>query len=137
MLGLTVQFSFNHPVWRVAALLLTLGVGRVSLAATYYVDATTGRDFAAGTSPATAWRSLNKVSSSDFQAGDTILLKCGEVWRQDLFISDSGTASEPITFGAYGTGADPIIEGSDAVASWTAAGGSIYTASVSAQPFRS
>lgn len=134
MLGLTVQFSFRHPVLRAIVFALAFTASSLAFAATYYVDATTGRDFAAGTSPATAWRSLNKVSSSDFLPGDTVLLKRGEMWRQDLFITDSGTATQPITIGAYDTGADPVIDGSDPVTTWTSAGGNIYTAAVATQP---
>ena len=52
-------------------------------------------------------------------AGDTISFKRGETWREQLTVPVSGSAGSPITFGAYGTGAAPILDGADLLASWT------------------
>lgn len=75
----------------------------------YYVDTTNGNDSLSGTSEANAWQTVDKVTSSSFNPGDTILFKRGEVWRGDLTISSNGTANNPITFGAYGEGEQPRI----------------------------
>ncbi|MEU1518715.1 discoidin domain-containing protein [Streptomyces sp. NPDC005811] len=69
----------------------------------YYFDATLGRDTAAGTSPATAWRTLAKATATTFAPGDRILLKAGEQWPdQQLWPKGSGSAGKPITISAYG-----------------------------------
>ena len=69
----------------------------------YYVDATRGRDTAAGTSPSTAWKTLTKVNATTFAPGDRILLKAGEQWQdQQLWPKGSGSAGKPITISAYG-----------------------------------
>jgi len=47
-------------------------------AATYYVDATNGRDPNNGTSELTPWKTIAKVNASRFQPGDQILIKRGE-----------------------------------------------------------
>jgi hypothetical protein len=89
---------------------------------TYYVDATGGNDDNNGTSTETPWKTVAKVNASSFSAGDSILFKRGEIWREQLTVPSSGSAGLPITFGAYGTtGANPIINGSDSISSWTQA----------------
>jgi len=80
---------------------------------TYYVDATGGSDSNDGLSEANAWKTISKVNSSSFNPGDSILFKRGEVWREQLTIPSSGSSGNPITFGAYGSGDNPLILGSD------------------------
>jgi hypothetical protein len=69
----------------------------------YYIDASNGRDDAAGTSPRTAWRTLAKANATTFAPGDRILLKAGEQWHDEqLWPKGSGSAGRPITISAYG-----------------------------------
>jgi hypothetical protein len=69
----------------------------------YFIDATNGRDGAAGTSPRAAWRSLAKANAKTFRPGDRILLKAGEQWQDEqLWPKGSGSAGRPITISAYG-----------------------------------
>ncbi|MER6000362.1 discoidin domain-containing protein [Nonomuraea angiospora] len=69
----------------------------------YFIDATTGRDSAAGTSPQTAWRTLAKANATTFKPGDRILLKAGEQWNNEqLWPKGSGSAGKPIAISAYG-----------------------------------
>ncbi|GAA4950993.1 hypothetical protein HD597_002654 [Nonomuraea thailandensis] len=69
----------------------------------YYLDATNGRDDAAGTSPRTAWRTLARANATAFAPGDRILLKAGEQWHDEqLWPKGSGSAGRPITISAYG-----------------------------------
>lgn len=82
-----------------------------SWAATYYVDATNGSDFNTGISEAASWKTIAKVNSSNFQPGDVILFKRGEIWRDSLIIPSSGTSDKYITCAAYGTGERPVIDG--------------------------
>ncbi len=83
-------------------------------ATTYYIDASNGNDSNNGTSPATAWQSIPKVvgMAPNFQPGDSILFKRGEIWsgeRLNTSSHASGTINNPITYSSYGTGAKPII----------------------------
>ncbi len=76
--------------------------------ATYYVDATNGNDSNPGTSESVPWKTIAKVNSSQFQSGDFIIFKRGEIWREQLNVPSSGSPGNPITFGAYGSGNRPI-----------------------------
>lgn len=91
--------------------------------ATYYVDtaADPGGD---GTTQALtgancAWDTIADVNAASFSAGDSILFKKGCVWREILLPPSNGSAGNQITFGAYGTGDDPIIYGSNQISTWT------------------
>ena len=121
--------------FRVAMIwLVVIWLGSVAGATSYYVDATGGSDANSGLSTATAWKTINKVNTSTFAAGDQILFKRGEVWREGLVPPSSGTSGSPIVFDAYGTGEAPTITGSlDLPASaWSVDSGNIWKASVTA-----
>ena len=70
---------------------------------TYYV-ACDGSDSNDGLSPTTPWQTLSKVNSVTFGPGDTVLFKGGCTWYGALAPRGSGTASDRLVFGAYGTG---------------------------------
>ncbi len=81
------------------------------LGTTYYVAAA-GSDANAGTSSAAAWQTVSKVNSSALAAGDSVLFNRGDAWYGTaLVVPSSGASGSPITFGTYGTGANPIIKG--------------------------
>ena len=107
---------------------------RPANAASYYVDPA-GSDSNSGGSPASAWRTLAKVSGWKYQPGDTVYLKRGGMWRETLQPMSSGTATQPITFTAYGSGALPIINGSNVVTGWSPVSGSVYSALLSSKPY--
>ena len=90
-------------------------------ATTYYVDncVTVGNDLNNGTSPSTPWLTINKVNTSKFNPGDSILFQSTCTWREQLTVPSSGAAGSPITFGAYGTGAAPAIDGSTVFSVWS------------------
>ncbi len=73
---------------------------------TVYYLSPTGNDASAGTSPATAWRSLEKINGYSFSKGDAILFLRGGMWRGCI------TAHSGVTYSSYGEGALPIINGS-------------------------
>ena len=81
--------------------------------ADYFVDATLGLDGNAGTSELVPWKTLAKVEGEVYTGPDTVSLKKGETWLEDLAFPSSGTVGNLITLGAYGAGADPIIDGAD------------------------
>jgi hypothetical protein len=105
-------------------------------ATTYYVDncIVTGSDSNNGTSTSTPWLTISKVNGSSFSAGDSVLFESTCTWREQLTVPNSGSGGNPITFGAYGTGASPIINGSDLVTNWSLYSGATYEASVAWTP---
>nr|MBD3622588.1 hypothetical protein [Sunxiuqinia sp.] len=96
----------------------------------YYVSSSEGNDSNSGTATGQAWKSLDKVNSFKPQAGDKILFKRGDEWVGTLTPPASGSAGNPITYGAYGTGNKPKIYGSQVITGWTLHKGSIYKATV-------
>jgi hypothetical protein len=111
-------------------ILLLLGIIAVALstnATNYYVSAT-GSDAAAGTSQSTAWKTLSKASSFTFAANDSILLK-----RGDVFFGAITANRNNLNYGAYGTGARPVITGFVTLSGWTLVSTGIYKASLSAK----
>jgi hypothetical protein len=90
----------------------------------YYVS-NLGNDTNTGNSELTAWKTISKVNSRTFVAGDRILFRCGDTWRETLNISSSGSISEYITFTSFGQGNKPKILGSN-VSTWTSQGGNIW-----------
>ncbi len=101
-----------------------------SEATTYYVSSSLGSDSNSGTSAAAAWKTLGKVNSATFLAGDSVLLRRGDVWNESLVAPSSGAAGNPITFDAYGTGAAPNLTGWYAVPSsgWQLVSGNAWKA---------
>ncbi len=91
--------------------------------ATYYVS-NAGSDGNNGQSTASPWQTLAKVAGFTFQAGDSILLRRGDRWRETLTVPRAN-----LTFGAYGadpiTDTDgyvtnaPIIDGGEYVTGWS------------------
>jgi hypothetical protein len=81
----------------------------IAVAQTYYVDASGGNDSLNGTSEITAWKTLAKINSTAFKNGDSILLKCGEVWGGYLHPLGSGSSGKPIVISSYGSGNMPQI----------------------------
>ncbi|GAA2235630.1 hypothetical protein GCM10009851_20810 [Herbiconiux moechotypicola] len=78
---------------------------------TYYVDAAAGADTNSGTSESAPWKTLGKVNTLTPGPGTRILLKAGSTFtNQYLDLTGSGTASDPIVIGRYGTGAKPKID---------------------------
>ncbi|MFD1934429.1 right-handed parallel beta-helix repeat-containing protein [Nonomuraea mangrovi] len=98
----------------VALLLLPAGHLESNVAGTaYYVDSKAGDDAAAGTSAATAWKSLAMVNAAALKPGDTVNLKRGGGWSETLTLAAKGTAARPIVLQPYGTGAAPKLSGQE------------------------
>jgi parallel beta-helix repeat protein len=105
--------------------------------ATYYVDAKNGNDGNSGTSPSNAWKSVAKVSGFQFQPGDSVLFKRGEIWREQLNFPSSGAEGKPIVVDAYGDGALPILSGADLIppSAWNSSPTpSVWQANVTTEP---
>lgn len=83
-------------------------------AKSYYLDSTNGNDQSTGTSPQSAWKSLEKIRTLTLKPGDKILLKKGEVFHGELYIHGKGKANDPIIIDQYGeAAANPCIKGND------------------------
>ena len=84
-----------------------------SSAATAYFVRAAGDDAAAGTSRATAWRSLARVNEVDLEPGDRILLEGRATFDGRLVIGpeDAGTRRRPVTVRSFGGGRATIDGG--------------------------
>ena len=70
-----------------------------------------GSDTNAGTSPKQAFKSLDKIKQLQLKPGDSVLLKAGAVFTEQLYISCKGDSVNPIVVGKYGGDARPYIKG--------------------------
>ena len=70
----------------------------------YYLDATSGSDQNNGTSPRSAWQSIEALKQISLQPGDKILFKKGETFPGILEVTGKGTYTHPIIIDAYGEG---------------------------------
>ena len=97
---------------RICMLFALMLITTITHATTFYVDASTTATTQNGTL-ATPWKTLSQVSSnmSSFQPGDFVLFKRGETFTGTLYPTRGGTASAPLTFGAYGSGNKPKFTG--------------------------
>ena len=93
----------------IALYLVICGMSSLVEAATYYVDATNGRDTFDGLSPEKAWKTIRKVKGTTFRPGDEIRFKRGEVFSDSiLFVYSSGSEGKPIVFRDYGDLKKPL-----------------------------
>jgi hypothetical protein len=79
---------------------------------TYYVSPD-GDDSNDGTSSSTAWKTIDKVNTINFQQGDRILFEGGQTFSGTLQFdaNDVGTQSDKIVVGSYGTGRAIVYAG--------------------------
>lgn len=75
----------------------------------FYVAAN-GSDDAAGTTPAAAWATTERVNHQRLRPGDRVLFRRGDRWVGNLVITDSGSAGAPVVIGSYGSGPRPRID---------------------------
>lgn len=80
----------------------------VECGGTAYFVSNSGDDSLDGKSEKTAWKTLKKVSQTDFRRGDVIYLERGSLFRERLIIKTAG-----VTVSAYGSGIKPRIYGSN------------------------
>lgn len=101
-----------------------------NLQATNYYVSNTGNNSNAGTSTGAPWQTVAKVVSSfsSINSGDSVLFKRGDVFTvsASILLTKSG-----IKFGAYGTGARPVLTCLTTVTGWTLVSTGLYKASVS------
>ena len=100
----------------------------IASASDYYVSSS-GNDANNGLSSSTSWKSITKVNSafSTMKPGDRILFNRGDTFYGTITVTKSGSTGNPITIGAYGAGANPIITGFTTISGWTNEGNGIYS----------
>jgi len=106
--------------------ILLLGFSSPGFSTIYYVNSAADAGGDGTTQELTgehcAFKTIAQVNAISPAAGDSVLFNKGNTWREQLTVPTSGSDGSPITFGAYGEGADPIINGSDLITpgtSWT------------------
>src|SRR6185436_20081735 len=77
-----------------------------SLQARNYYIASTGNDTNDGLTTATPWKTIPKINSFTFAANDYILFRRGDTFYGGIIVKQDN-----LNFGAYGTGANPVITG--------------------------
>lgn len=115
-------------------LLIVSSTNVKAIGTTYYVSST-GSDLNNGTSTSTPWQTLDKVNNTTFTAGDKILFKAGDTFTGTIIPTASGTSSNSITYGMYGTGAKPVITGFASVSGWTSLGGNKWESAALSSAF--
>ena len=76
----------------------------------YYISSTTGNDNNNGKSESRPFKTIAKLNTINFRAGDNIFFKSGDIWVGETFtLKNSGTQYNKITITTYGTGKKPII----------------------------
>ncbi len=121
-------FETKIPTAAFSVLLLVASCSAAS-ASTHYLS-TSGNDSNSGASADAAWQTLAKLNSTKLTPGSHVYLQCGSVFRASLTIANSGTSTEPISYGAYGdcTGSNPPrISGADRLTNWSAEKVGSYT----------
>jgi parallel beta-helix repeat protein len=111
----------------------TISLSPPTVTFTYYVDSANGSDSNPGTL-AKPWKTIAKVNSTTLTPGQSVGFARGGVWRETLQPGQSGTVASPITFGAYGSGAQPIIDGLNVVTSGWTSETKAYYSSFAANP---
>jgi hypothetical protein len=114
-----------HAMRQLFLLLTVLFASLKSGAVNYYVSAA-GSDAANGTSLTTPWQSITKINASTFRPGDNVLFRRGDTFYGTLVVNQSGAVGNPIVFGAYGVGSNPVITGFTTLSGWRNLGGNIY-----------
>ena len=84
------------------------GISSPSSSFTFFVDSVNGNDSNSGTSAAKAFQNITALPT--ITAGQSVGLARGSYWRQELRISANN-----VTVGSYGSGALPILDGSNQV----------------------
>ncbi|MCC2031581.1 hypothetical protein [Microbacterium allomyrinae] len=84
----------------------------VAADSSYYVDNRTSADCSdtgPGTSPDAPWCTFAPAAALTLGPGESLLLARGAAWSEQLSVGLHGSATQPATIGAYGTGDDPRI----------------------------
>lgn len=117
----------NSSIKSVSIFVLLLLIVCSASAKTYYFSSVSGDDSRTATqaqNASTPWKTISKLNSyfTSLSPGDFVLFKSGETFYGTINITKSGTSTALITFGAYGTGAKPVITGFTTLSNWVSIG---------------
>ena len=121
---------------KILVTLMLASISIMSMATNYYVS-NSGNDTNSGLTQALPWKTIDKVNTIIFKAGDKILFQRGSTFSGSLTLKQSGVAGNLIKVGAYGSGTtNPVFNGLVTVTSWTSTGTNIWesTSAVSTLP---
>ncbi len=96
---------------------------------TYYV-ANTGADTHDGLTEERPWKSIDKVNAATPSTA-VVRFKRGDVFRGTIELAEPRSH---VTFGAYGTGENPVISGSVVISDWVEYRGNIWMADAASLP---
>lgn len=115
-------------------IIVYLSIIKVSYSTVYYIS-NYGEDTNNGISPVYPIRTITKLNSLIFklQPGDVVLFERDGIYYGQINLNASGNEFQPIIFGAYGTGRDPIISGSVRADNWESVKGNIYSTFVNSE----
>jgi parallel beta-helix repeat protein len=82
----------------------------------------------------TPWKTLSKFNAiaATLRPGDSVFFRRGEAFYGSMNPKVSGATGAVVYFGAYGTGANPVISGFTSLSGWTSHGNGVYYAPVTA-----
>lgn len=112
--------------------IILLIFGATLHAETHYVSIS-GNDSHQGTTPVTAWRSINRVNIAFawLSPGDSILFRRGDTFIGTIEASKSGRQGSNIVISAYGEGEAPLIQSIEKLNQWEKVSYGIYKAAAS------
>jgi hypothetical protein len=113
--GLTLGFEVTDSTGATAFESFALTIASGNWGTTYCVDNAAGNGNNFGTSASAPWKTLARVNRASFAPGNRVLLKRGEVWREELNFPSSGLPGDPILVDAYGSDNAPVISGADLI----------------------
>lgn len=130
----------RHFVLSIFIILIFLST---AIGATYYIDADNGNNSWDGRYPDHSQGASHGPKATGgftygfgFQPGDSILFKRGTInmYQGQVTITAGGSPGNPIIFGAYGTGANPILTDGVIRTGWTSLGGGTYSLNIGSGP---
>jgi hypothetical protein len=80
----------------------------------YYISSTSGNDTNTGLTIDKPIKTVNQLNLKNLNPGDSVLFKASETFIGQFNVAGSGTIDKMIYIGRYGTGNDPILNGSTA-----------------------
>lgn len=101
----------DTKIMKTVLLLLVFFLSLDGFATDYYLSSSKGSDASNGTSPNTAWATLDRINQQSLVPGDRILFKSGDIFEGTLQIGDQGSNDKPILIGKYAEGNLPILDG--------------------------
>jgi hypothetical protein len=93
--------------------LLLIGFFYSHAQTTYYFSSSAGNDNNDGTSQESAFQTIAKLNVLTLSPGDQILFKKEDTFIGEIIVNYSGAENAPIIFDSFGTGAKPILSGSN------------------------